>query len=110
MSTFELSDASEWGGRPVARRLADAAPRARLVAAGVVGDTWTVKDGDGVAHLVRMEDEGATVDLVFLGRHEVGGLVTGARVSVEGVARLERGRLVVWNPLYRIDQPAPRDG
>jgi hypothetical protein len=43
------------------------------------------------------------VDLFFLGRSGVPGLGVGARCHVDGTARMEHGRLTVWNPLYRLE-------
>lgn len=110
MSTFDFTSATEWAGRPVARRVADAAPRARLVATGVVAATDTVKTDHTLSYVCEVDDGTGSLDVVFLGRDHVGGLVAGARVTVEGVARAEGGRLVVWNPLYRIERPADGPG
>ena len=46
------------------------------------------------------------MDLLFIGRARVPGLVVGTRCTVEGTVRAEGALLVVWNPLYRIDDPA----
>jgi RecG-like helicase len=44
--------------------------------------------------------------LVFLGRSSVPGLRPGSRCVIEGTARTDGCRLVVLNPLYRIESNA----
>ena len=39
---------------------------------------------------------------VFTGRRRLGGVDPGRRLLIEGVGRLERGRLVILNPAYTI--------
>jgi hypothetical protein len=55
-----------------------------------------------------LHDGTGQVDLFFLGRSGVPGLSIGARCQVEGTARMENGRLTVWNPLYLLE-PAGAD-
>ena len=57
-----------------------------------------------------LDDGTGQVDLLFLGRDHIPGLVVGAHCQVEGTARMERGRLTVWNPLYELKptDPDPR--
>lgn len=110
MSTFEFTEATEWDGRPVARRLADVRPRHRLIAGGVITHAHAVKEFGGCSYVVRLEDDPAWVELLFVGREEVPGLTPGATVTVEGVAYGTPGKLVVWNPLYRIEAPGTRPG
>ncbi|MGC8463529.1 MAG: DNA-binding protein [Acidimicrobiales bacterium] len=106
MSTGSFTDAGTWGGRPVVRRLADAAPRCRVVATGTICDTRTARTGAlGPAGSFRCELDDGTghIGLVFLGRPHVPGLTVGVRCTVEGTARSDRGELVLWNPLYRLE-------
>ena len=49
------------------------------------------------------DDGTGQIDLLFLGRTEVPGLKPDARCYVEGTARMDHGRLTVWNPLYRLE-------
>ena len=107
MSAFELSGAEEWGGRPVARRIADASLRARLVATGTITSAGRVDQDGGVVYVCRLEDGPAAIELRFAGRDAVAGLVAGTRLSVEGVVAADHGRLAVWNPWYRIEASAP---
>jgi hypothetical protein len=110
VSSFELSGAEEWAGRPVARRIVDAVPRSRLVATGTISSAGAVDDDGGVVYVCRLEDGPAAIELLFAGRDEVPGLVPGARLAVEGVAADHHGRLGLWNPWYRIETPAPGHG
>ncbi len=50
-----------------------------------------------------LDDGTGQVDLLFLGRRSISGLVVGAHCHDEGTARMERGRLTVWNPLYELE-------
>ncbi len=111
MSTVSFTDGDTWGGRPVARRLADAAPRGRIVVTGTVCDTGTARSGalgTGGSFRCELDDGTGRVALLFLGRRSVPGLAPGTRCTVEGTARTDRGGLVVWNPLYRIELPGDR--
>jgi len=103
MSTFELTDAASWGGRPVARRIANAHARARVVVAGTIRTTETVTCGSSPAYRCALSDGTGELDVLFVGRTAVPGLAVGTRCSVEGTARLDGARLVVWNPLYRLE-------
>jgi two-component system sensor histidine kinase KdpD len=108
MSSFDFTDAAtSLGGRPVARRIDDARPRARIVATGTVRAAHAVTCGSGPAYRCTLDDGSGQLDLLFLGRTSIAGLTVGARCTVEGTARIEGDRMVVWNPLYRLDAPIP---
>ena len=49
---------------------------------------------------VELDDGTGTILLRFVGRREVPGFAPKLDVVVEGTPRLERGALVMWNPLY----------
>jgi RecG-like helicase len=51
---------------------------------------------------VEIDDGSATAELMFTGRNRIRGIETGRAVVVEGVGRLERGRLVIVNPAYTL--------
>jgi hypothetical protein len=87
----------------VARQIAEAVPRGRLVVTGTVVATKTVLAGGVASYCGVLDDGTGQVDLLFLGQREVRGLKVGSRCTVEGTARSERHRLVVWNPLYRLE-------
>jgi hypothetical protein len=103
VSTFDFTEASWWGGQPVARKIGEAVPRGRLVVTGTVVAATTVPVGGVASYCCVIDDETGQVDLIFLGRRGVAGLDVGARCTVEGTARSEGDRLVVWNPLYRFE-------
>lgn len=103
MSPSEFTEDGSWGGRPVARRIAAAAPRVRVVVQGSVVAVDTRSGPGGNRYECTLDDGSRQLVLVFIGRRKVAGLVVGTRCAAEGTALLEDGRLVVWNPLYRID-------
>ena len=53
---------------------------------------------------VTIADGSGRAVAVFTGRKRLGGLDPGRTVLIEGVARLERGRLLVLNPAYTLMQ------
>ena len=103
MSTSEFSEAETWGGRPIARKISDAVPRGRVVVSGVIERTRLLTAHGTTSYECTLDDGTGQVTLVFLGRRTVAGLVAGARCTIEGTGRMEWDRLVVWNPLYRIE-------
>ena len=55
-----------------------------------------------------LSDGTGTIVLRFMGRDAVPGLVTGARLVVEGTPAREGDRLIMRNPLYEFGTTAPR--
>lgn len=111
-----LPDGMErWGGRPVARTVAEAAPRSRAVLSGavrslavrrrsVLAGTRRVashRAGTGAWLEVELDDGTGVVALRWMGRAHVPGVEVGARLTVEGTVLDDRGRPVLINPLYR---------
>ncbi|GEM_PF-3369441 len=91
---------------PLVLELGSAFDRCRLAVGGVIVSARTAPDEAGPRSLgfrCTLDDGSGQVDLLFLGRNRVPGLVVGARCHIEGTARLEHGRLTVWNPLYRLE-------
>jgi|HubBroStandDraft_6_1064221.scaffolds.fasta_scaffold2102042_2 hypothetical protein len=105
MSGLELTGATFWGGRPVARRVSDARPQARAAVSGIITATQTVTVGRGPAYRCTLTDGTGEIYVLFLGRTEVPGLTAGRRVSVTGTAGTRGGRLVIWNPRYWLQPP-----
>lgn len=103
MSTHEFTEADSWGGRPVARKIAEAIPRGRVVVTGVVYSSEVVDVHGTPSYLCLLDDGTGELGLLFLGRRRVAGMVVGTRCTVEGTARMADGRLIVWNPFYRIE-------
>jgi hypothetical protein len=84
--------------------LGSAFHRCRVAVGGtVVAVGGCNPDGAPAGFHCVLDDGTGEVDLFFLGRSSVPGLGIGARCHVEGTARMEGGRLTVWNPLYRLD-------
>ncbi|MST31699.1 hypothetical protein GHK86_03015 [Acidimicrobiaceae bacterium USS-CC1] len=105
MSCFTFAEGDTWGGRPVARAVRDARTRARVVVTGTISAVEVVAHGIGPACCCTIDDGTGRLDLLFLGRRSMPGLGVGARCRVEGTVLAEGGRLVVWNPLYRLEDP-----
>jgi RecG-like helicase len=103
VSSWEIGHSATRGGRPVARSLAAAQPRARVVTTGTIVAAAAHEQGPCLTYRCRFFDGTGEVELVFLGRRAVAGLAAGTRCTVEGTVMAERGRLVIWNPLYRIE-------
>jgi len=104
VSSTEFTDASEWGGRPIARVIADALPRGRIVVTGTVVEVATVRIGHARSYRCLLDDGSGQVGLLFIGRNAIPGLAVGTRCTVEGTVRREDDGLVVWNPLYRLER------
>jgi len=51
---------------------------------------------------VEIDDGSGTALLVFTGRNRINGIETGRMIVVEGVGRIEKGRLTLWNPAYTL--------
>lgn len=110
--------ALEWHGRPVARTVADATPRARAVLVGVVRNVvahhaqWVKgpvgTTSRGAAYDAWLDDGTGSIVVRWVGREAVPGVRPGARMRVEGTVAHVRGHVVVLNPLYRFENgPAP---
>lgn len=106
MSSFELATGRCWGGRPVARHLAGARHRCRVVVTGAIVACREVTIGNSTSWACTLDDGTGTIELVFLGRKAVPGLTPGTRCTVEGTANLASRHLAIWNPRYRIEPVA----
>jgi hypothetical protein len=78
--------------------------RERVVIEGTVVKTGRTFVGGSESFVCTLSDGGGEIDLMFLGRTEVPGLHRGAMCKAEGTARLTGDRLVIWNPLYELEQ------
>lgn len=103
VSSHEFTEAECWDGRPVARKIAVAVPRGLVVVTGVISSAHETSVHGTASYECLIDDGTGELGLLFLGRRSVAGMETGTRCTVEGTARMEGGRLVVWNPLYRIE-------
>ncbi len=57
---------------------------------------------------VEIDDGSGSAMLVFTGRNRISGIETGRAIVVEGVGRIEKGRLMIWNPAYTLLDGAAR--
>ena len=80
--------------------IANASPRVRIRVAGDIVRVRTVPTSGQPTLEIRVDDGSGYVTAVWFGRRSIGGLTLGRRVTIEGVARVERGRLVFANPAY----------
>ncbi|HEX4865123.1 MAG TPA: hypothetical protein VFV02_13720 [Acidimicrobiales bacterium] len=104
MSSYGFTDGESWNGRPIGRKIIDAEPRARAAVTGLIVHIDRVLIGSSASGRFVLDDGTGEVDLVFLGRPKVAGLSLGSCLTVEGTVRIEDSRLVIWNPIYRIEQ------
>jgi hypothetical protein len=134
MSPWLPEGAIEWGGRRVARSVNELTPRCRAVLRGEVTGVWVRRSTPRRPALSRsfgvpgnpgtgaegalldleasFEDGTGRVTLRFMGRQRVAGVEPGARLVVEGTVLAEphHDRLVLLNPLYRLDAEDLGDG
>lgn len=103
MSTFDFTNSSSWGGNPVAHQIASADPRRRLIVSGTVVFTETISASEGKTYRCVITDGTGEVDLLFVGREDIPGLNAGAACTAEGTLGREGGRLIIWNPAYRLE-------
>jgi len=92
-----------WGGRPVARRIADAAPRRRVVVTATVTSVELRRWRGVPAWTVTVDDDTGSLTVVFTGIRPVPGMDKGARCTVEGTVLADGPGLAVWNPRYRFE-------
>jgi hypothetical protein len=96
-------------GLPLILELRSTVDRSRVAVGGTVVSVAKQREGALAGYRCVLDDGTGQIDLFFLGRREVPGLGVGARCHVEGTARMDRGRLTIWNPLYRLE-PTSCDG
>lgn len=82
--------------------VADAPERGPVRLRGEVSALQVVPRAGAPSLEVTLDDGTGRVVAVFSGRRRIGGLDPGRAVEVEGVARRERGRLVLSNPAYTL--------
>jgi hypothetical protein len=92
-----------WGGRPIAHRIADAAPRRRVVVTGTIVAAEPGRWRTIPSFICRLDDDTGCLTLVFGGSRSLPGMVKGALCTVEGTALTNGGALVLWNPFYRFE-------
>lgn len=97
---------SEWAGMPVARTVAEAAPRRRAV---LTGSLRAVRERVTPAPCCDavLDDGTGAITLRWVGRRHLPGIDCGRAVTVEGTVLDQHGLLVLLNPLYRFCGSAP---
>jgi RecG-like helicase len=91
--------------RPAARRIADVTARQRVSVCGTIRQAEAVTIGSSPAYRCVLSDDTGELCVIFLGRSAVTGLLVGTRCHVEGMIGVRDGRLVLWNPPYRLAPP-----
>ena len=80
--------------------------RTRASVSGVIRSV-VLRPREGVPALeAELYDGSGALDLVWLGRREIGGVTPGRRLKIEGLVCLIDGRKTVFNPRYEL-RPRP---
>lgn len=103
MSTFEPGGDGCSSRRAVARRVAEAHERHLIGVAGRIVSACRVRHGSGPAYRCQLDDGTGTIDLLFVGRREIPGMVVGTRCTIAGTVQRDAHGLVAWNPWYRLE-------
>lgn len=82
--------------------IAQAESRTSVLLAGEVQGLQVVPRAGSPSLEVTIGDGSGRAVAVFTGRRRLGGVTPGRRVLIEGVGRMERGRMVLLNPAYTI--------
>jgi hypothetical protein len=113
VNAWEPTSGDDWGGRPIARRIADVRARRRVVVTATVLDVQRcIWRGSG-AQALELDDGTGRLTVVFGGLRSVPGMARGVRCTVEGTALADERGVVLWNPFYRFepcDVPATGPG
>jgi len=109
VSGWEPTSGDSWGGRPIARRIADVAARRRVVLSATVVDAQRCIWRGSAARAFELDDGTGRLTIVFGGLRSVPGMVTGARCTVEGTALADERGLVLWNPFYQFGHAGDPD-
>ncbi len=78
-----------------------------MVTTGTICSSAIPEVGGSTSFSCVLFDGSGEIGLLFLGRSSIPGIEVGARCTVEGTARMGSDRLVLWNPIYRLE---PSDG
>jgi len=93
-----------WGGRPIARRIADAAPRQRLVVRATVASVCMGRWRGSPACTVELDDGTGRLRAVFSRARPVPGMAVGTCCAVEGTVHVDGDGLALWNPAYSFER------
>jgi CheY-like chemotaxis protein len=95
--------------RPQPSRIATVRVQSRVTVTGVIRSVSTESIAATPAVRCVLADGSGQIDLLFLGRESVAGLVPGRRCAATGRACVHRGRMVLWNPAYELEPDADGD-
>ncbi|MEX2293754.1 MAG: amino acid permease [Acidimicrobiales bacterium] len=99
---FEIDEERQ---RPLAGtlvRIADARWRDRVSVQGRVRAIRVAPQHDSPTLELVLEDDSASLSIVFLGRRSLSGIHIGTRLQAKGIVGLHKARLAILNPQYRI--------
>lgn len=85
----------------MARHVADARPRRRVVVTGKVVDAQQRTWHGFTAWVYAVDDGTGRLVVVFGGVRPVPGIVEGVQLTVEGTAQTDEQGIALWNPFYR---------
>jgi RecG-like helicase len=77
-------------------------PRTRVRLVGEITSITIVPRAASPALEVTIDDGHGKATGVFLGRRRIAGVTTGKKMLIEGLAQVERGRTLVYNPAYEL--------
>jgi hypothetical protein len=103
VTVWEPTSGDSWGGRPIAHRIADAAPRRRVVVTGTIVAAELGCWRRTPAFICRLDDDTGCITVIFGGQRPVPGMIKGALCTVEATALSNGGGLLLWNPHYRFE-------
>jgi CheY-like chemotaxis protein len=96
--------------RPQPSRIATVRVQSRVTVTGVIRSVSTESIAASPAVRCVLADGSGQIDMLFLGRESVAGLVPGRRCTATGRACVHRGRMVIWNPGYELEPAEPDAG
>jgi CheY-like chemotaxis protein len=95
--------------RPQPSRIATVRVQSRVTVTGVIRSVSTESIAGSPAVRCVLADGSGQIDMLFLGRESVAGLVPGRRCTAIGRACVHRGRMVIWNPGYELEPDTDSD-
>jgi hypothetical protein len=102
MAQLQRPTATEEVERPVVTTIGEIRPQDRVRLTGIIRSKAALSISGCPACRYTLADGTGEVDMLFLGRVLIAGLETGLHCIAEGRAAARDGRIVVWNPRYRV--------
>jgi len=103
MTDWLPEDATEWSGRAVVHKIADAVARHRAGLCGTVRRVEVRRTTHGTSFDAWIDDGTGELVLRWTGRDGVAGVVPGAALLVEGTIVSAGPPALILNPLYRFE-------